>query len=162
MVRSTCSTILDLKDHRMIFCINIADTGVFAIPLLKAVTQSTPEITHKATDKDNAENQEEVIDNNNDRTPKARRHSSSSLNQQYPRGDKSNGHSSRDPPESPTWKSRLIDALTLNSSSASASCIIDKQSTLSPQPPRVPPIVTQAIDHLENYGKYTAFSYFIC
>lgn len=106
--------------------------------------------------------QEESLDGKSDdqQQPSARRHSASSLNQQYPKSTldpsaqpKENLNGSREPPGSPTWKSRLIDALTLNSSSASASCIIDRQSMMMPQPPRVPPIVMQAIEHLENYGK---------
>lgn len=57
-------------------------------------------------------------------------------------------------PESPSWKSRLIEALTLLSSSASASCLIDKEATLLTLPPQVPAIVLAAIEHLELYGEY--------
>lgn len=135
------------------------ESAVFAVPLRKAVAQSTPENMDKKIKKGS---QEESLDgkNDNQEQPKARRHSASSLNQQYPKStldpasqQKGNLNGSREPPESPTWKSRLIDALTLNSSSASASCIIDHQTMMTPQPLRVPPIVTQAIEHLENYGK---------
>lgn len=56
-------------------------------------------------------------------------------------------------PESPNWKSRLIDALTLLSSSASASCLIDREMTLLTLPPQVPAIVLAAIEHLELHGK---------
>lgn len=67
--------------------------------------------------------------------------------------DNKSSPSSKESQESPNWKSRLIDALTLLSSSASASCLMDKQTALGTIPPQVPLIVLQAIEHLECYGE---------
>lgn len=123
------------------------------------MVQSTPDNIDNKVKKGS---QEESIDGKSEgeEEPRERRHSASSLHQPFPKAtlgsstpSKGSLNGSREPPGSPTWKSRLIDALTLNSSSASASCIIDRDAMLIPQPPRVPPIVTQAIEHLENYGK---------
>lgn len=56
------------------------------------------------------------------------------------------------PSESTSWKSRLIDALTLLSSSAPATYLMDRQSALNPPLPHVPPIVLQAIEYLRSNG----------
>ena len=97
-------------------------------------------------------------------SPKVRRHSSSSLpqnpaqptvDQPSEEGTDSKDLTSKDSPsDSPSWKSRLIDALTLLSQSASASYLIDKQAILNPAPPQVPSIVLQAVEHLQSFGKF--------
>lgn len=51
------------------------------------------------------------------------------------------------------WKSRLLDALTLYSTSASASCLLEKPELPIPCPPQVPSIVIQSIKYLEKHGK---------
>ncbi|XP_046852875.1 rho GTPase-activating protein 6-like isoform X2 [Xenia sp. Carnegie-2017] len=51
------------------------------------------------------------------------------------------------------WKSsRLIDALTLSSTSASASCLLKKPELPIPSPPKVPSIVLQSVDFLQTHG----------
>ncbi|XP_073252348.1 rho GTPase-activating protein 6-like isoform X3 [Porites lutea] len=146
------------------------ENGVFAIPLHKAVTsqglldaseskkgqrnvkESTPSISST-----NSTGNQEVPEE----SPKVRRHSSGSSLSQSSRSSNENSNQNSDnkflsgkdqPAESSSWKSRLIDALTLLSSSASASCLMDKQSALSPPTPQVPPIVLQAVEHLQLHG----------
>lgn len=148
-----------------------SENGVFAIPLHKAVTaqgavdstepkntlknlnEGIPSISTTAS----TETQEEPND-----SPRVRRHSSgssglsqssrSSAENSTPNTDNKTSSIKDQPLETPSWKSRLIEALTLLSSSASASCLMDKQSALSPSLPQVPPIVLQAIEHLQSYG----------
>ncbi len=49
-------------------------------------------------------------------------------------------------------RSRLLDALTLSSTSASYVSIIDRDDELKPAPPRVPSIVLTLIDYIEKNG----------
>lgn len=143
---------------------------MFAIPLHKAVTpQGTPDSTESKKSQKNLKEGTPSISSATsagtqdapDDSPKVRRHSSGSSLSQSSRSSNENANqnsdskslSSKDPPsESTSWKSRLIDALTLLSSSASASCLMDKQSALNPPLPQVPPIVVQAIEHLQSHG----------
>lgn len=53
------------------------------------------------------------------------------------------------------WRSQLLDALTLSSTSASASCLLEKPTIPIPSAPQVPSIVVQSIKYLEKYGMYT-------
>lgn len=157
---------------RLLWFLNwITENGVFAIPLHKAVTsqgvmdtselkkgqrnvkESTPSISST-----NSTGNQEVPEE----SPKVRRHSSGSSLSQSSRSSNENSNQNSDykslsgkdqPTESSSWKSRLIDALTLLSSSASASCLMDKQSALSPPTPQVPPIVLQAVEHLQLHGR---------
>lgn len=94
-----------------------------------------------------------------DDSMKIRRDSSgSSLSQssrsstEIPNHDTGNKPNKDTPSESTSWKSRLIDALTLLSSSAPATCLMDKRSALNPPLPHVPPIVLQAIEYLRSNG----------
>ena len=158
--------------RRLLWFLNwITENGVFAIPLHKAVTsqgvmdtselkkgqrnvkESTPSISST-----NSTGNQEVPEE----SPKVRRHSSGSSLSQSSRSSNENSNQNSDykslsgkdqPTESSSWKSRLIDALTLLSSSASASCLMDKQSALSPPTPQVPPIVLQAVEHLQLHGR---------
>ena len=50
------------------------------------------------------------------------------------------------------WKSQLLDALTLSSTSASASCLLEKPKLPIPSPPQVPSIVVQFVKYLETHG----------
>ena len=117
------------------------------------VKESTPSISST-----NSTGNQEVPEE----SPKVRRHSSGSSLSQSSRSSNENSNQNSDykslsgkdqPTESSSWKSRLIDALTLLSSSASASCLMDKQSVLSPPTPQVPPIVLQAVEHLQLHGR---------
>ena len=51
------------------------------------------------------------------------------------------------------WKSQLLDALTLSSTSASASCLLEKPELPIPSSPQVPLIVVQFVKYLETHGK---------
>lgn len=53
------------------------------------------------------------------------------------------------------WKSQLLDALTLSSTSASASCLVEKPELPIPSPPKVPSIVVQSIKYLEKHGRFS-------
>lgn len=146
------------------------ENGVFAIPLHKAVTPQGPsDVTDSKKAQKNLKEGTPSISLTNstgnqeapDDSPKVRRHSSGSSLSQSSRSSTENSNqnsdnkslSGKDPPsESSSWKSRLIDALTLLSSSASASCLMDKQSSLHPPLPQVPPIVLQAVEHLQLHG----------
>ena len=55
------------------------------------------------------------------------------------------------------WKSPLIDALALSSTSASASCLLEKPELAIPSPPKVPSIVVQSIKYLEKHGRLNSF-----
>lgn len=145
-----------------------SENGVFAIPLHKAVTaQGIPDSDElKKTQKNLKEGTPSISSTTSagtpeapDDSPRVRRHSSGSSLSQSSRSSVENSStdnktlSNKDQPlESTSWKSRLIDALTLLSSSSSASYLMDKQAVLSPSPPQVPPIVLQAIEHLQSYG----------
>ena len=52
------------------------------------------------------------------------------------------------------WKSKLLDALTLSSTSASASCLMEKPELPLPSPPKVPSYVVQSIKYLEKHGMF--------
>ena len=162
-----------------------SESGVFAIPLSRAVSQNLPvgqssqsptanckpgqtakDETRKSQKLHGANETTTTPICNNNESPRTRRHSStSSVSQvssksssdinpkQTVASNQENEVTANGPPESPNWKSRLIDALTLLSSSASASCLIDREATLLTLPPQVPPIVLEAIEHLELYGK---------
>lgn len=147
-----------------------SENGVFAIPLHKAVSApSTPDSIEPKKAQQNLKEGTPSISSTTsagtpeapDDSPRVRRHSSGSSLSQSSRSSVENSSPNTDnktslnkdqPLESTSWKSRLIDALTLLSSSESASCLMDKQSVLSPSPPQVPPIVLQAIEHLQSYG----------
>ena len=159
-----------LSAYRLDAYFNIfSENGVFAIPLHKAVTaQGIPDSDElKKTQKNLKEGTPSISSTTSagtpeapDDSPRVRRHSSGSSLSQSSRSSVENSSPNTDnktsnkdqPLESTSWKSRLIDALTLLSSSASASYLMDKQSMLSPSPPQVPPIVLQAIEHLQSYG----------
>lgn len=143
------------------------ENGVFAIPLHKAVsTQSSPDSSELKKSPKNVKEGTPSISSTgtqeaSDDSTGVRRHSSGSSISHSSRSSVDNSNSNTDektsshkdqPLESPSWKSRLIEALTLLSSSASASCLMDKQSVLSPPQPQVPPIVLHAIEHLQCYG----------
>lgn len=146
------------------------ENGVFAIPLHRAVSvQGTPESIEPKKPQKNLKESTPSISSTTapgtpeapDDSPRVRRHSSgsslsqssrSSMENSSPNTDNKTSSNKDQPLESMSWKSRLIDALTLLSSSASASCLMDKQSVLSSSPPQVPPIVIQAIEHLQLYG----------
>lgn len=156
--RNTGSGIFDKEKDK--------DSGVFAIPLHKAVTpqgsnDSSETKKSQKNLKDGTLSTSTGTQEAPDDSPKERRHSSGSSLSQSSRSSNENANQesgnkslpSKDTPsDSTSWKSRLIDALTLLSSSASASCLMDKQSALSPPPPQVPSIVLQAIEHLKSYG----------
>ena len=144
-----------------------SENGVFAIPLHKAVsTQSPPDSSELKKSPKNVKEGTPSISSTgtqeaSDDSTGVRRHSSGSSISHSSRSSVDNSNSNTDektsshkdqPLESPSWKSRLIEALTLLSSSASASCLMDKQSVLSPPQPQVPPIVLHAIEHLQCYG----------
>ena len=144
-----------------------SENGVFAIPLHKAVsTQSPPDSSELKKSQKNVKEGTPSISSTgtqeaSDDSTGVRRHSSGSSISHSSRSSVDNSNSNNDektsshkdqPLESPSWKSRLIEALTLLSSSASASCLMDKQSVLSPPQPQVPPIVLHAIEHLQCYG----------
>lgn len=151
------------------FIFSFLENGVFAIPLHRAVSaQGTPESIEPKKPQKNIKEGTPSISSTAPGTPEApddsprvRRHSSgsslsqssrSSMENSSPNTDNKTSSNKDQPLESMSWKSRLIDALTLLSSSASASCLMDKQSVLSSSPPQVPPIVMQAIEHLQLYG----------
>ena len=135
---------------------------MFAIPLHKAVTpQGTPNSTESKISQKNLKEGTPTISSTTsagsqdapDDSPTVRRHSSgSSLSQSSRSSNENANQNSNNKSLSTSWKSRLIDALTLLSSSASASCLMDKQSALSPPLPQVPPIILQAIEHLQSHG----------
>lgn len=150
-----------------------SENGVFAIPLHKAVTPQGPpdSIEPKNAQKNLKEGTPSISSTTStgtqeapDDSPRVRRHSSGSSLSQSSRSSVENSNPNTDnktdsnkdqPSESPSWKSRLIEALTLLSSSASASCLMDKQSAFNPSQPQVPSIVLQAIEHLQSYGMVT-------
>lgn len=162
-----------LLSHILINCLFqpiFPENGVFAIPLHKAVTpQGLPDSTEPKKAQKNLKEGTPSITSTastgtqeaSDDSPRVRRHSSGSSLSQSSRSSVENSNtdnnktsSNKDQPlESPSWKSRLIEALTLLSSSASASCLMDKQSAFNPSQPQVPPIVLKAIEHLQTYGK---------
>lgn len=148
----------------------ITENGVFAIPLHKAVTsQGLMDTSESKKGQRNVKESTPSISSTNstgnhevpEESPKVRRHSSGSSLSQSSRSSNENSNQNSDkslsgkdqPTESSSWKSRLIDALTLLSSSASASCLMDKQSALRPPTPQVPPIVLQAVEHLQLHGR---------
>ncbi|XP_068701575.1 rho GTPase-activating protein 6-like isoform X2 [Montipora foliosa] len=143
------------------------ENGVFAIPLHKAVTpQGPPDCAESKKSPKNVKEGTPLITPSTasaqevtDDSLKMRRDSSGSSLSQSSRSsteisnhDSGNKSSKDTPSESTSWKSRLIDALTLLSSSASASYLVDRQSALSSHSPQVPPIVLQAIEHLKSNG----------
>ena len=140
----------------------LPDSGVFAVPLSKAVAQiqaenNTEEEKASKSKTSKAKSVGDEQDGDVEERLRMRRHSSSSLHQSIhntveppPKKNTTPNKSSND---SPKWKSRLIDALSLVSSPASASCLGDKQSDCAPVPPQVPLIVQKAIEHLEHYGE---------
>ncbi|KAM7450627.1 Rho GTPase-activating protein 6 [Porites harrisoni] len=119
------------------------ENGVFAIPLHKAVTsqgvmdtselkkgqRNVKESTPSISSTNSAGNQEVP-----EESPKVRRHSSGSSLSQSSRSSNENSNQNSD------YKS------------LSASCLMDKQSALSPPTPQVPPIVLQAVEHLQLHG----------
>ena len=52
-------------------------------------------------------------------------------------------------------KSRLIEALTLSSTSASSMCILDRDTDLTPPTPQVPKVMLQTIDYITKYALNT-------
>ena len=52
-------------------------------------------------------------------------------------------------------KSRLIEALTLSSTSASSLCILDRETEFKPPKPQVPIIVQQTVDYINTYALNT-------
>ncbi|XP_032223247.1 rho GTPase-activating protein 6 isoform X2 [Nematostella vectensis] len=161
---SSLKRALSLKSRLALGSDKEKDSAVFAIPLRKAVAKATPDTSNgivkkskQGSSSSSGSSGSDSKDSSQEALTRVRRHSASSINQNFNRGFSESADSKRsngisEQPGSPSWKSRLIDALTLLSSSASASCIIDKQSYLSPASPQVPTIVNQAIEHLENYG----------
>lgn len=53
-------------------------------------------------------------------------------------------------------RSRLIEALTLSSTTASSTCILDKEVEFTPPLPQIPKVILQTVDYITNYGLNTA------
>lgn len=142
------------------------ENGVFSIPLHKAVThQSSPDSADskkspKSVKEDTQFNSPSAVSTQEatDDSMKMRRDSTGSSLSQSSRSsndtnqDTGNKPNKDTPSESTSWKSWIIDALTLLSSSAPATYLMDRQSALNPPLPHVPPIVLQAIEYLRSNG----------
>lgn len=56
----------------------------------------------------------------------------------------------------PRRRSRLIEALTLSSTSASSTCVLNKESEFTPSSPQVPKVMIQTAEYITKYALNTA------